>query len=93
MEVRVEEEEIKEALWKQGDGKAAGVNDLGGKVLKELWKEDWGKKVIKWVLEKGLGLEYVLSQFGEGIGVMRRKANKEDYSLPGSYRVINLLDV
>ena len=32
-------------------------------------------------------------QFSDGIGVVKRKLNKDDYSLPSSYRVINLLDV
>ena len=92
-EVRVEEEEIRLSLWKQGDGKAAGVNGLSGKVMKALWEERWGKEVIKWVLEKSLGLGYVPKKFRDGIGVVMRKPNKEDYSLPSSYRVINLLDV
>ena len=93
MGVEVEEEEVKEALWKQGDGKAAGLNGLSGKVLKELWKKEWGKEVIKWVVEKSLSLGYVPRQFRDGIGVVMRKPNKDDYSLPSSYRVINLLDV
>ena len=38
--VGVEEEEVKEALWKQKDGKTAGVNGLSGKVMKELWKKE-----------------------------------------------------
>ena len=45
-EIRVGEEEVEEAVWKQKDRKAAGVNGLSGKVLKELWKEDWGKEVM-----------------------------------------------
>lgn len=35
-EIEIEEELVKEVLWKQGDGKAAGVNGLSGKVMKEL---------------------------------------------------------
>jgi len=61
--------------------------------MKELWKKSWGKKVIKWVAEKSLGLGYVPKRFRDGIGVVMRKPNKEDYSLPSNYRVINLLDV
>lgn len=92
-ETRVEEEEVKEAVWKQGDGKAAGVNGLSGKVMKELWGEGWGREVIIWVVEKSLSLGYVPKKFRDGIGVVMSKPNKEDYSLPSSYRVINLLDV
>ena len=92
-DIEVEEEDIEEALWKQKDGKAAGVNELSGKVMKELWKKEWGKRVIIWVVEKSLGLGYVPRQFRDGIGVVMRKPNKEYYSLPSSYRVINLLDV
>lgn len=92
-EIMVEEEEVEEALWKQKDGKVEGVNGLSGKAIKELWKEEWGKEVIVWVVEKSLGLGYVQKHFRDGIGVVMRKLNKEDYSLPNSYRVINLLDV
>ena len=46
-----------------------------------------------WVVEKSLGLGYVPRQFRDGVGVIMRKPNKEDYSLASSYRVINLLDV
>ena len=92
-EVKVEEEEVGEMIGMQKDGKAAGINGLSGRVMKELWKLDWGKEVVKWVVEKSLGLGYVPRQFREGIGVVMRKPNKEDYSLPSSYRVINLLDV
>ena len=92
-EIRVGEEEVEEAIWKQKDRKAAGINGLSGKVLKELWKEGWGREVIVWVLEKSLGLGYVPKQFRDGIGIIMRKPKKEDYSLPSSYRVINLLDV
>lgn len=93
MEVRVEEDMIREKIWKEGDGKAAGVNGLSGKVMKVLWEEGWGKEVVKWVVERSLGLGYVPRQFRESIGVVMRKPKKEDYSLPSSYRVINLLDV
>lgn len=92
-EIEVEEEEVEEAIWKQKDGKIAGVNGLSGKVMKELWKKDWGKRIMKWVAEKSLGLGYVPRRFRDGIGVVMRKPKKEDYSLPSSYRVINLLDV
>jgi len=93
LEVVAEEEEVREALWKQGDGKAAGVNGLSGRVLKELWGVEWGRRVIMWVVGKSLSLGYVPKLFRDGIGVVMRKSKKDDYSLPSSYRVINLLDV
>lgn len=37
-EVEVDEEEIREAIWKQKDGKGAGMNGLSERVMKELWK-------------------------------------------------------
>ena len=92
-DIRLDEEEVEDALGKQKDRKAAGVKGLSGKVLKELWKEEWGKEVIIWVLERSLSLGYVPKQFRDGIGIVMRKPKKEDYSLPSSYRVINLLDV
>ena len=39
-EVKLDREEVEEGLWRQKDRKAAGVNGLSGKVLKELWKEE-----------------------------------------------------
>ena len=69
------------------------MNGLSGRVMKELWGVEWGKEVIIWVVEKSLSLGYVPRQFRDGVGVVMRKPNKEDYSLPSSYRVINLLDV
>lgn len=89
----MEKEEVKESIWKQKDRKAARVNGLSGKVLKELWKEEWGKEVIIWVMEKSLGLGYVPRQFRDGIGIVMRKPKEEDYSLSSSSRVINLFDV
>ena len=91
-DIRVEVEEVEEMIWMQKDGKAAGVNGLSGRVMKELWKMEWGREVIVWVVEKSLSLGYVPEQFRKGIGVIMRKPNKGDYSLPSSYRVINLLD-
>ena len=92
-EVEVEEDEVEEMIRVQKDGKAAGINGLSGRVMKVLWKLDWGKRVVMWVVKKSLGLGYVPRQFRESIGVVMRKPNKGDYSLPSSYRVINLLDV
>ena len=48
---------------------------------------------MKWVVEKSLGLGYIAKRFRDSIEVVMRKPNKEDYSLPSSYRMINLLDV
>ena len=49
--VEVEEEEIEEMVKKQGDGKAAGENGLGEKVLKLMWKVDWSKREMRKVIE------------------------------------------
>jgi len=92
-EVGVEEEEVEECLKKQGDGKAAGENEMGGKVLKVAWKVDWCKRVIMRIVRGSLGLGYVVKKWRRSVGIIMRKPNKPDYGLPSSYRVINLLDV
>ena len=89
----VEEEEVEKMIWMQKDGKAAGVNGLSGRVMKELWKLNWGKEMIVWVVEKSLSMGYVPRQLRKSMAVVMRKPNRGDYSLPSSYRVINLLDV
>ncbi|KAG0128118.1 hypothetical protein HOY82DRAFT_489704, partial [Tuber indicum] len=45
------------------------------------------------IYKESLGLGYVPEWFRESVGIIMRKPRKEDYGLPGSYRVINLLDV
>ncbi|KAG0131858.1 hypothetical protein HOY82DRAFT_484514, partial [Tuber indicum] len=45
------------------------------------------------IYKESLELGYVPERFWESVGIIMRKPRKEDYGLPGSYRVINLLDV
>ena len=91
--VYLDEELVEECVFKQKDGKAVGINGIGGKVVKMIWRLDWGKGVLMKIMRKSLELGYVPRRFRESIGVVMRKPKKPDYSLPGSYRVINLLDV
>jgi len=91
--VEVEEEELGEMIRKQGDGKAAGENGLGGKVLKMMWRVDWCRKEMKEVVEGSLSLGYVCERWRRSVGIVMRKPNKLDYGSPNSYRIINLLDV
>ena len=91
--VEVEEEELGEMIKKQGDGKAAGENGLGGKVLKMMWRVDWCRREIKEVVEGSLSLGYVCERWRRSVGIVMRKPNKLDYGSPNSYRIINLLDV
>ena len=48
-----------------------------------------GEEVIVRVVEKSLGLGYMVKQFRDGVGVVMRKSKKGDYSLPSSYRCNN----
>jgi len=91
--VDLDEELVEECVFKQKDGKAVGVNGIGVRVVKMIWRLDWGRKVLMNVMRRSLELGYVPERFRESIGVVMRKPKKPDYSLPGSYRVINLLDV
>jgi len=92
-EVEVEEEEVKECVDKQGDRKAAGENELGGRVLKEVWKVDWCRRGLMGIVRGSLGMGFVCERWRRGVGIIMRKPNKPDYGLPSSYRIINLLDV
>jgi len=91
--VEVEEEEVEELLGKQKDRKAAGENGLGGKVLKVAWKVGWCRRIMMEIVRGSLGLGFVCRRWRRSVGIIMRKPKKPDYSLPSSYRVINLLDV
>ncbi|PWW77115.1 hypothetical protein C7212DRAFT_316970 [Tuber magnatum] len=77
--VELEEEEVEECHKKQGNIKAAGEDEIGGKVWKEIWKEGKGRKVITGVLKWSLDIDYVLKEFRRALGVVMRKPRKEDY--------------
>ncbi|PWW77513.1 hypothetical protein C7212DRAFT_314527 [Tuber magnatum] len=91
--VELEEEELEECRKKQGNRKAAGEDEIGGKVWKEIWKKGKGRKVITGVLKWSLEIGYMRKQFRRALGVVMRKLRKEDYGKPESYRMINLLDI
>jgi len=91
--VEVEEGEVEEMLLKQKDRKVAGENGLGGKVVMVGWKVGWYKDIMMEVVRGSLGLGFVCGRWRRSGGIIMRKPNKQDYRLPNSYRVINLLDV
>jgi len=91
--VDIGEEEVEEVIEKQKDRKALGENGLGGKVLKLLWSWEGGRRVLMGIYRRSLELGYVCKRWRRSVGIVMRKPNKPDYSLPSSYRVINLLDV
>ncbi|PWW77692.1 hypothetical protein C7212DRAFT_313732, partial [Tuber magnatum] len=80
--VELEEEEVEECLKKQGNRKAAGEDEIGGKVWKEVWEEGKGRRVITGVLKWSLEIGYVPKQFRRAQGVVMRKPRKEDYGGP-----------
>ena len=92
-EVDLDEEEVEGCVFKQSDKRAPGENGLGGKVIKSVWGVKGGRRWIMGVYRKSLGLGYVCKRWRRSVGIVMRKPNKPDYSLPSSYRVINLLDV
>ena len=89
----LEEEEVEQVIKKQKERKAPGENGLGGKIMKLWWKERRGRDTLLKIYERSLRLGYVCKRWRRSMGVVMRKPNKPDYSLPSSYRVINLLDV
>ncbi|KAG0135352.1 hypothetical protein HOY82DRAFT_536789 [Tuber indicum] len=91
--VELEEEEVEEVIGRQKDNKAVGNDRLGGKVWKRIWGVEGGRKTIVAIYKESLELGYVPERYRESVGIIMRKLKKEDYGLPGSYRVINLLDM
>ena len=90
---KIEEEEVEQVIKKQKERKAPGENGLSGKIMKLWWKEEKGRRTLMRMYERSLRLGYVCERWRRSVGVVMRKPNKPDYSLPSSYRVINLLDV
>ena len=70
-----------------------GENNLGRRVVKEVWGINWGREVIIKIVRGSLRLRYVCERWRRGVRIIMRKPNKLDYGLLSSYRVINLLDV
>ncbi|KAG0138094.1 hypothetical protein HOY82DRAFT_476767 [Tuber indicum] len=93
VEVKLEEEEVEEVMGRQKDNKAAGNDGLGGKVWKRMWGVEGGRKMIMAIYKESLELGYMPERIRESVGIIMRKPRKEDYGLPGSYRMINWLDV
>jgi len=66
-----------------------GENNLGRRVLKEVWGINWGREVIIKIVRGSLRLRYVCERWRRGVRIIMRKPNKLDYGLLSSYRVIN----
>lgn len=92
-EVELDEEEVEESVMKQEEKKAPGENGLGGKIVKMVWRNKGGREWIMGVYKRSLEMGYVLKRWRRSVGIVMRKPKKPDYSLPSSYRIINLLDV
>jgi len=71
-EVGVEEEEVKECVDKQNNKKAAGENELGGRVLKEIWKVDWCRRVLMGIVKGSLGMRFVCEKWRRSVGIIMR---------------------
>ena len=85
-------EEVEECIMKQSEKRAPGENGLGGKIVKMVWGNREGKGVIMGIYKRSLELGYVVKRWRRSVGIVMRKPKKPDYSLPNSYRIINLLD-
>jgi len=92
-EVNLEEEEVEECIRKQGDKRALGENGVGRKVVKMMWECKGGRRKIMGIYRRSLELGYMVKRWRRSVGIVMKKPKKQDYSLPSSYRVINLLDV
>src|SRR5579871_1788161 len=84
------DEEIETALFTQSVKKAPGISGLNFKALRLMWRWDRERivKLIQACIQKGIQP----SVWKTAKGILLRKPNKPNYSIPKAYRVISLLE-
>ena len=83
-------EEVEKALFTQSTKKAPGISRLNFKILRLLWGWD-SERIVKLVqacIQKG----YQPPTWKIARGILLRKQDKPNYSIPKAYRVISLLE-
>jgi ribonuclease HI len=84
------EEEIEKALFQQSIKRAPGISRLNAKALRLLWS--WDRTRIVKLVQKCIQLGYQPKGWKTAKGIILRKPNKKDYTIPKAYRVISLLE-
>ncbi|THC94016.1 hypothetical protein EYZ11_006525 [Aspergillus tanneri] len=88
--VPITEEEVHRALQAAKPMKAPGEDRLPMLVWKQLWQ--WLNKVILRVFTASVNLGYYPEQWKRAKIIVLRKPGKPDYTVPGAYRPISLLN-
>jgi hypothetical protein len=86
----IQEEDIRKALFEQSTKKAPGPDKLNFKALRLLW--EWDKLRIIALIKQCLIQGFHPKTWKKAKGILLKKPNKSDYSIPKSYRVISLLN-
>ncbi|KAI3043037.1 hypothetical protein CBS147353_11847 [Aspergillus niger] len=88
--VPITEEEVHRALQAAKPMNAPGEDGLPMLVWKQLWQ--WLSEVILWIFTASVNLGYYPEQWKRAKIIVLRKPGKPDYTVPGAYRPISLLN-
>jgi len=88
---RLEEEEVRRAVWRIGPNKAPGLDGITGGVLRKSWEVIGGRMTR--ILERCMRESTFPDCWKRADVVVIKKGTDKDPSLPGSYRPVSLLPV
>ena len=83
------DEEIKVAMF-ASSSKAAGLDQIPYSILRSLWPLIDSR--VTRIYRACINLSYHPKSWKSALGVVLKKPKKDDYSLPGAYRLISLLN-
>jgi hypothetical protein len=85
----VSAEQVREALFTQAVNKAPGIDGIGFKALRLLWR--WAKDRVVALVQGCIRTGYHPCTWKTAKGILLRKQGKPTYSVAKAYRVISLL--
>lgn len=88
-ELRIKEEDIRRALWSQGQDKAPGPDGISFRALRILWT--YAREHIVALVRDCARLGHHPRTLRGATAVVIRKPGKPDYSKPKAYRAISLI--
>jgi hypothetical protein len=86
----VSAEQVREALFTQAVNKAPGINGIGFKALRLLWR--WAEDRVVALVQGCIRTGYQPCTWKAAKGILLRKQGKPTYSVAKAYRVISLLN-
>ncbi len=89
---KLTEPELNSAIAELPSKKAPGPDGITGKILKQAWKNDKFKRLLKALMTGCVDLGYHPREWRVGKVITLRKPGKKDYNNPRSYRPITLLN-